>query len=210
MFIGFKKFEEYDLSTENKIKKEYEKYLRKQGDYSSLTCPSCGSKGTLTEYSFYPRKVIASPEMADHPVTIVIVRLICNCETCKHTHALLPAWLCPYCSLTYPFIIQILKAYYGELGEKISAAASRFNLNRAVIRNLIKKFSRDILTAKETELARQTGKDPDSILSAIASGAEKLHNFLVDFAFRIHKSFLTRHFNIPYKRAAKHYAVIFP
>lgn len=85
----------------------------RQFNLSTCQCPYCHTVGRMSPHHTYHRWVLAS---ADTPsVHLRVTVLHCECKTCKHPyHAFLPDWICPFCSFTYTFLLQILGFFYGQ------------------------------------------------------------------------------------------------
>lgn len=81
------------------------------------TCPHCGAKYNCTFFSSYSRNMITFKKGSNTCHNISITRVYCN--SCKHTHAILPDNLIPYGSYSLSFILTVLRAYF--LGTKTVA-----------------------------------------------------------------------------------------
>ena len=78
-------------------------------DLSRCTCPTCGSIGQFRIFYSYERSLITISEGKREEKSISVSRFLC--ESCNHTHALLPDILIPYGSYSLRFILTILLAY---------------------------------------------------------------------------------------------------
>ena len=78
------------------------------------TCPNCGARYNCSFFSTYSRNLITYENGTNTCHTISITRVFCN--TCQHTHAILPDNLIPYGSYALSFILTVLRAYF--LGTK--------------------------------------------------------------------------------------------
>ena len=78
-----------------------------------LTCPCCHSKHSCVIHSYYGRHLIdfINGQVTDKKVTVL--RVIC--ESCGHTHALLPDVAVPYCSHSLFFVLRVLGEYFLHL-----------------------------------------------------------------------------------------------
>ena len=74
------------------------------------TCPHCGAKFNCTFFSSYSRNMITFENSSNTCHNISITRVYCN--SCKHTHAVLPDNLIPYGSYSLSFILTVLRAYF--------------------------------------------------------------------------------------------------
>lgn len=73
---------------------------------SKCTCPHCSSRGRLTGFSSYQRDLIFVSDGKPEKCVLEVPRFLCN--SCGHTHALLPDVLIPYGSYSLRFILFIL------------------------------------------------------------------------------------------------------
>ncbi|MFI3173417.1 MAG: DUF6431 domain-containing protein [Eubacteriales bacterium] len=75
----------------------------------SLPCPYCGCIDNFNSFASYQRDMITVVAGSRKQVTLTIPRLQCN--SCGHTHAILPDVLIPYGSYSLYFILHILDRY---------------------------------------------------------------------------------------------------
>lgn len=96
-----------------KIKKTTEEIYRdnkREAKRSALVCPSCGSRGEWRGHGGYERSVIDYGEGEVKYGKIRVERV--RCESCGHTHAILPDYIVPYSTYSLLFILEVLGAYY--------------------------------------------------------------------------------------------------
>jgi hypothetical protein len=104
---------------------------------SKATCPLCGAKYNCTYFSTYSRNMITFENEANTCHNISITRVFCN--SCRHTHAILPDNLIPYGSYSLSFILTVLRAY--SLGSKtITYLCDYFQISVSTLYNWIKLF----------------------------------------------------------------------
>lgn len=113
----------------------YEDYVRNM-QLSSLSCPnpSCNS----SDFSFnstYQRYVVFSPDHDSISMNITVVK----CNECDTYHALLPAWLFPFHSYTYQFVMLTLYYYYCSPTMKFnkSKVCRKMNIHRSTLNHWI-------------------------------------------------------------------------
>lgn len=104
IFDLFCKLKEINNSDEEWFTQAYKK-LR----LSEQVCPVCGVKGDLEYHDSYLRDLISLHH--GHPVVKRIRIKRYRCNSCGHTHALLPEPLIPYSSYSLRFVIQMLTEY---------------------------------------------------------------------------------------------------
>ncbi len=104
---------------------------------NKVTCPLCGAKYNCTFFSSYNRNMITFECGLNTCHTISITRVICN--SCNHTHAIIPDHLIPFGSYTLSFILTVLRAYF--LGSKtITNLCDFFQISVSTLYDWIKLF----------------------------------------------------------------------
>lgn len=77
------------------------------------TCPICGSKGNCHIHDYYSRSLTDFHNQKKHTDNLCIARVMC--ESCKHTHAILPDVIIPYSSYGILFVLSVLGDYFSGL-----------------------------------------------------------------------------------------------
>ena len=77
---------------------------------SEQVCPYCDSKGQMIFHDSYPRYMITLK--ANHIETEILQIPRVKCDSCGHTHAVLPEMLIPYSSYSIRFVLTVLKDYF--------------------------------------------------------------------------------------------------
>ena len=77
---------------------------------SEQVCPYCDSKGQMIFHDSYPRYMITLK--ANHIETEILQIPRVKCDSCGHTHAVLPEMLIPYSSYSFRFVLTVLKDYF--------------------------------------------------------------------------------------------------
>lgn len=72
--------------------------------------PYCSARGCLRLFDHYPRYLVEWEGNAQKTSTVTVQRYIC--DSCGHTHALLPSCLIPYKSYSLRFLLIVLWAYF--------------------------------------------------------------------------------------------------
>ena len=70
------------------------------------TCPVCGSSFNCQIHAYYGRRIIDF--ICGIPVTTEVTVLRLACQSCGHTHAVLPDLIIPYSSYSLFFILRVL------------------------------------------------------------------------------------------------------
>lgn len=119
------------LSFSCDFKDIYDNYVQDL-QLSSLTCPnpSCDS----SDFSFnttYERYVVYSPDHDPLSLNIVVVK----CNQCGTYHALLPAFLFPFHSYTYQFVMFTMYYYYcsSDMRFNKSKVCRKMNIHRSIL-----------------------------------------------------------------------------
>lgn len=103
----------------------------------SLTCPLCRTKFNCTFLSSYSRNMITFENGLNTCHTVSVTRVICN--SCSHTHAILPDHLIPFGSYTLSFVLTVLRVYF--LGAKtITSLCDFFQISISTLYEWIKLF----------------------------------------------------------------------
>ncbi len=72
-------------------------------------CPSCSARGCLHLFGHYTRYLVEWDGRAQRTSTVLVPRYLC--DSCGHTHALLPSCIIPYKSYSLRFLLIVLRAY---------------------------------------------------------------------------------------------------
>lgn len=103
----------------------------------TLTCPTCGAKYNCTAFSSYSRNMITFENGLNTCHNISVDRVICN--SCQHTHAILPEILIPFGSYTLSFVLTALRTYF--LGSKtVTSLCEYFQISISTLYSWIKLF----------------------------------------------------------------------
>ena len=91
------------------------------------TCPFCFSKGNCHIHAYYGRSLFdfINNSRVSHDITIV--RVIC--DSCGHTHALLPDLIIPYDQYSLFFILRVLAEHFLSRSS-IEELCERFGISR--------------------------------------------------------------------------------
>lgn len=170
------------LASINSIKcSDMELYLNATSSVrlSKIQCPCCHSTGQCTAIGPYNRTMISVTKGSRSEQTLSVKRFICN--SCRHTHALLPDILIPYGSYSIRFILTVLVLY---LHRKTSVAdfCDKWHISVSTLYSWISLFIRHY-SAFHSSL--------DHIRSLSAKPVNRVRhadNFISDFfnRFRFH------------------------
>lgn len=93
------------------------------------TCPICGAKGHCHIHAYYDRYILDAQGNSITCDQLHILRVCC--DSCSHTHAILPDFIIPYSGYGLLFILQVLAEYFShcktidKLCEKFSISAAQ-------------------------------------------------------------------------------------
>lgn len=76
------------------------------------TCPFCGSAGNCRPHAYYDRWILDFHDGTAFQERLRILRLCC--ESCHHTHAVLPDFIIPYSTYGITFVLQVLQTYFNR------------------------------------------------------------------------------------------------
>lgn len=88
------------------------------------TCPTCGSCGNCHVHAYYDRSVIDFRKGRKVVDSLCVLHFVC--DSCNHTHAILPDVLIPYACHSLMFILRVLGEWF---------------LDRSTIEHLCNRFS---------------------------------------------------------------------
>ena len=81
---------------------------------SACTCPACNAEGRLRQIRPYGRHMISIVDGQRADTLISVPRFLC--ESCGHSHALLPDFLIPFGSYSLRFVLSVLGGYLFRTG----------------------------------------------------------------------------------------------
>lgn len=91
------------------------------------TCPICGSSGNCHIHAYYGRRIIDFIHGKPSIQEITVLRLVC--ESCGHTHAVLPDMVIPYSGYGLFFILRVLAEAF-LCRSSIEVLCERFHITR--------------------------------------------------------------------------------
>ena len=77
------------------------------------TCPICGSTGNCHIHHYYGRSIIDFKAGRQEKSDLCILRVFC--DSCRHSHAVLPDIIIPYSSYSLFFVLRLLGEYFAGL-----------------------------------------------------------------------------------------------
>jgi hypothetical protein len=100
-------------------------------DPTNTPCPSCGTKHPQWRYhASYQRYLIDIHNGQITQNTITVARM--RCDSCNHTHAILPECLIPHGSYSLIFVLTILQHYY-LMHQPVWIICERFQISHSTL-----------------------------------------------------------------------------
>lgn len=101
----FCKLSELKKTAQELYREEQSKLVGESG-----ACPCCGCRGKCAGHGWYERSLIDHKEGETVYARIRVKRE--RCESCGHTHAILPDYIVPYSSYSLFFILRVLAEHF--------------------------------------------------------------------------------------------------
>ncbi|MFR4351167.1 MAG: DUF6431 domain-containing protein [Roseburia sp.] len=153
------------------------------------TCPVCGSCGNCHVHAYYDRSVIDFRNGRKVTDSLCVLRLIC--DSCHHTHAMLPDILIPYASYSLMFILRVLGEWF--LGHStMEHLCDRFSITPIQLHKWLKLWNKHkqqwlgILEDSETS---------DASFLKVLAVSDSYSDFSMSFIRRFTCNFLQSHKN---------------
>jgi hypothetical protein len=154
------------------------------------TCSHCGAKFNCTLFSSYSRNMITFESGLNTCHTISITRVICN--SCDHTHAILPDHLIPFGSFSLSFVLKTLRAYF--LGSKtIVDLCDYFQISISTLYGWIKLFKEQKLIW--LGILNDAQISPLKFIDNLSSSQNSVSSFYQITKTSFLENFKTTHFN---------------
>ena len=153
------------------------------------TCPVCGSSFHCQIHAYYGRRIIDF--ICGVPVTTEVTVLRLACQSCGHTHAVLPDLIIPYSSYSLFFILRVLAEAFLHISS-LERLCERFCITRNQLykwKQLFQQHKREWLGILED--SETSGMDFLLMLAA----KPDYSSFAMDFTKQTSYSFLQSHRN---------------
>ena len=107
-------------------------FLDFMGSFNPETevCPICHSKGNCKIHGTYSRSIIDIIHGKPAYQEISVTRILC--ESCGHTHAILPDTIIPYSQYGIFFILRVLSEYFTHL-KTVVALCGTYNITPSML-----------------------------------------------------------------------------
>lgn len=161
-------------------------------------CPSCNAKNSFTRHATYLRNICVLNFGVFEEQKFIVLRLYCN--SCKITHAVLPAETIPYCFYSFQCVFTILCQYFIE-EYSIPVVSDKFNVSNQMIYLFVLRYIECAASCVSflrayLGVAVEYNSDNSHLLSIINNNFTNL-TFLKEYFIHTNKIFLmTRSRNI--------------
>ncbi len=153
-------------------------------------CPYCSAKGCMRAFGSYKRYLVEWDGLCQKSNTVTIRRYVC--DSCHHTHALLPSCIIPYRSYSLRFLLNALLAYFTRTCS-VEQVCSRYGITVSTLYRWLHLF----LRLKELWLGilESASSSPDEFISAI--DGVFVRDFFSQVRFSFLESFRDTDLNVP-------------
>lgn len=161
-----------------------------------MVCPFCGAKGNCAAHGSYQRSLL---DIRDSKVScgrVEIKRV--RCESCGHTHAIIPDYIVPYSSYSLFFILRVLAAYFLRL-KTVEQLCEQYQISPSTL------YQWKLLFLSHKEIWLGVLKDADTTPTKFIqslSAASYSADFGWPFFLKTARSFLQNHRDAAFSRHA--------
>jgi hypothetical protein len=153
------------------------------------TCPICGSRGSCRIHAYYGRSVTDFRGGRREKSDLCILRV--SCESCGHTHAILPDIIIPYSGYGLLFVLQVLGEHFAGL-HSVEDICEIYDISRKMLYkwlDLWKSHKREWLGLIEDS------ETTDMDFFKYLSGLDPYSGFTSGFIMLTSRSFMQSHRN---------------
>ncbi|MCR5403550.1 MAG: DUF6431 domain-containing protein [Butyrivibrio sp.] len=152
------------------------------------TCPICGSRGNCHIHAYYGRTITDFINGKHVRCSLCVMRVIC--DSCHHTHAILPDHIIPYGTYGLFFVLRVLAEHFFQF-RSIESICERYGISDRQFRKWRSLFnSHKKLWLGELENLKAS---PRSFMKTLVS--QPYNEFSSGFVSRFSFSFLQSHKN---------------
>ncbi len=152
------------------------------------TCPICGSRGNCHIHAYYGRTITDFINGKRVRCSLCVMRVIC--DSCHHTHAILPDHIIPYGTYGLFFVLRVLAEHFFQF-RSIESICERYGISDRQFRKWRSLFnSHKKLWLGELENLKAS---PRSFMKTLVS--QPYNEFSSGFVSRFSFSFLQSHKN---------------
>lgn len=153
------------------LQKYYDEYVSKHLPHFSCPNSVCTHEHRLMIHSVYNRYVFLDSETC-----IILKIIVLMCPDCGTHHAVLPSFVLPFSSYSYPFIMHTLMLFFfGSCKGNKTKVCSIMNISRKVLNHFLFHFTQeDVRVQRRSEIS-------SSLLDLIKNPCDKLEKFIYDY-----------------------------
>lgn len=152
------------------------------------TCPVCNSRGCCHIHAYYNRSIIDYSGGRKVKYSVCIMRVIC--DSCNHTHAILPDHIIPYGTHGLFFVLRVLTEHF-LCFRKIASICEKYDISE----KLFHKWKLLFLKHKKLWLGTLSDKTMSTVDFLKNLLQEPFSEFSKEFIIRFSFSFLQAHKN---------------
>lgn len=166
----------------------------KSAPQAGQQCPYCSAKGRLRAFGHYKRYLVEWDGHSRVTGILSVPRLIC--DSCGHTHALLPSCIVPYRSYSLRFLLIVLRAYFIR-SCSVEQICRRYEITVSMLYRWVRLFLRqkELWLGVLDSMAASPAMFIDSIDGLLLKG------FFLDFRFSFLESMYGTDLQLPLKRS---------
>lgn len=165
----------FNTFLESSYQSIYDSFINKH--QHSFACPNsnCEHSTTLSFSTTYNRFIYLDVDMY-----IILNVAVSKCARCNTYHAILPAFILPYSSYSYPFIIKTLNFYFfGSLRGNKTKVCQFMHISRKVFNHFLSIFSLEEIRCLNSKMLIQNLKEA---IHQLHKQPSSLYLFLLSFS----------------------------
>lgn len=174
-------------------KKWFETAL-KSAPKAGRRCPHCSAKGCLRSFGRYNRYLVEWDGHSQITGILSVPRFIC--DSCGHTHAILPSCIVPYRSYSLRFLLIVLRSYFTR-----SCSVEQICCRYGITVSMLYRWLHLFLQQKELWLGVLESMAASSAVFIDSIDGPLLKDFFLDFRFSFLESMHGTDLSLPSHRA---------
>lgn len=174
-------------------KKWFETAL-KSAPKAGQRCPHCSAKGCLRSFGRYNRYLVEWDGHSQITGILSVPRFIC--DSCGHTHAILPSCIVPYRSYSLRFLLIVLRSYFTR-----SCSVEQICCRYGITVSMLYRWLHLFLQQKELWLGVLESMAASSAVFIDSIDGPLLKDFFLDFRFSFLESMHGTDLSLPSHRA---------
>ena len=156
-------------------------------------CPYCSAKGRLRAFGHYKRYLVEWDGHGQTTDILSVPRYIC--DSCGHTHALLPSCIVPYRSYSLRFLLVVLRTYFTR-----SCSVEQICLRYGITVSMLYRWIHLFLRQKELWLGVLENMAASPVVFIDSMAGSLLRDFFLTFCFSFLESMHGMELSLPSHR----------